>query len=232
MAQTSGGVAVITGYGPGLGGALARRLAASGRQVVGLSRSGRAAPEAGEGVRSLSCDVTDAAAARGCFETIAAEMGPCEILVHNAAHLLIQPFEETAPDDFERLWRTAVLGLVHCGQIVLPQMAERSGGVVLVSGATASVKGGAKFSAFAASKFALRGLAQSLARHYGPRGVHVIHTLIDGVIWGERADKAFGMDPSACMDPDAIARTYMSLIEQPKSAWTHEADLRPFSESF
>lgn len=230
--QAEQGVAVITGFGPGLGQALARRLLDSGRPVVGLSRNGGAAGETMEGARHLACDVTDADAVAGAFAQIGREIGPCEVLIHNAAHLLIQPFEETTPADFERLWRVAVLGLVHCAHAALPEMAARGGGTLVVSGATASVKGGAQFSAFAASKFAVRGLAQSLARHYGPLGVHVAHILIDGVIWGARADEVFGMDQSACLDPDAIAQSYMGLIEQPKSAWTHEIDLRPFSERF
>ena len=99
-------------------------------------------------------------------------------------------------------------------------------------GATASVKASAGFSAFGSAKFALRGLAQSLARELGPRGIHVAHLIIDGVMWGERADERFQMQREQCLDPESVARTCLHLLEQERSAWTHELDVRPDVETF
>jgi NAD(P)-dependent dehydrogenase (short-subunit alcohol dehydrogenase family) len=124
------------------------------------------------------------------------------------------------------------LGAVHGSQRVLPGMLRSGHGVLLFVGATASVKAGAGFSAFGAAKFALRGLAQSLARELGPRGIHVAHLVIDGVIWGERAAGAFGMTRAQCLEPDALAHTCLHLIEQDRCAWTHELDIRPDREPF
>jgi NAD(P)-dependent dehydrogenase (short-subunit alcohol dehydrogenase family) len=107
-----------------------------------------------------------------------------------------------------------------------------SGGTVVFSGATASLRGGPRFAAFASSKFALRGLAQSLAREYGPQGIHVAHVIIDGLIWGPAARDQHKAQKAGCLSPDAIAETIMSLIAQPRQAWTHEIDLRPATETF
>ena len=102
----------------------------------------------------------------------------------------------------------------------------------MVTGATASIRGGAKFAAFASAKFALRGLAQSLAREFGPQGIHVAHVLIDGLIWGPPARDLHGAEQINCISPESIAKTYMGLIEQDSSCWTHEVDIRPYKESF
>jgi len=122
-------------------------------------------------------------------------------------------------------------------QAVIPHMAARRQGMIILSGATAGLRGGANFSAFASAKFALRGLAQSLAREYGPKGVHVAHVVLDGLIDEPQTDRRFGAQASESqasgrMDPRSIAQAYLDLTRQEPSTWTHEMDLRPFSEKF
>jgi len=117
-------------------------------------------------------------------------------------------------------------------QTVIPHMATRKQGAVILTGATAGLRGGANFSAFASAKFALRGLAQSLAREYGPKGVHVAHVVLDGLIEEPQTDRRFGSSSSGRMDPRSVAQAYLDLSAQPPSTWTHEMDLRPFSERF
>jgi NAD(P)-dependent dehydrogenase (short-subunit alcohol dehydrogenase family) len=161
-----------------------------------------------------------------------ARFGPASVYVHNAAAFHMQPFLETDPGVFESLWRTMCLGAVHGAQRVLPAMLEARQGALLFIGATASVKAGANFPAFGAAKFALRGLAQSLARELGPRGIHVAHLVIDGVIWSQRARDELRMSEAQCLDPRAVARTCVYLLQQERSAWTHELDIRPDVETF
>ena len=154
------------------------------------------------------------------------------MLIHNAHLLTIKPFEATTADEFEQAWRVACLGAMISVQSVIPHMAARQHGTVILTGATAGLRGAANFAAFASAKFALRGLAQSLAREYGPKGVHVAHVVLDGLIDEPQTDQRFGPSPSGRMDPQSIAQAYLALTTQPPSAWTHEMDLRPFSERF
>jgi len=223
--------AVITGFAPGLSERLAIGLIERGYKVAGLSRTCRFELD-DKAFHSFACDVGDGESVTRAFSQIRETLGHASVLIHNAASIHIGDFLDTEPEIFDRLWRVTCLGAVQTAQAVLPGMLELGGGTVIFSGATASVKGSAKFSAFAASKFALRGLSQSLARAYGKQGIHVVHTLLDGVIWGERAEKKFGMEPAKCMIPEDIAATYFQLIEQKPSAWTHELDLRPAVEVF
>jgi len=229
--------AVVAGLGAGLGSALCRRLAAAGYRVAGLARSdtvGAALLEelGEERFLPLSCDLTDAAQVDAAVGEVEARFGPVDAYIHNVARLHRQAFVETAPGEFESMWRSICLSAVLGTQRVLPAMLERGRGSLLLMGATASVKAGADFSAFAAGKFALRGLAQSLARELGPRGIHVAHLIIDGVMWSERARDSFGMTEAQCLDPDAVAGTCLHLLEQQRSAWTHELDIRPDVETF
>jgi len=121
---------------------------------------------------------------------------------------------------------------VHCARLVLPGMLQRGSGTVLFSGATASLRGGAGFAAFASAKFALRGLAQSLAREFQPAGIHVAHVVLDGIIGGTPSVARTGIDPAKTLDPAGIARAYAALLAQDKAALTHELDLRPNAERF
>jgi len=227
-------ISLIAGYGPGLGEALGRRLAAAGHRVIGLCRSAQATtPDADEpGVQLLACDVTDAVQVGARLTAVRRTLGTPDNLIHMTALFGRAPFLETPPERFQDSWAAATLSAVHCAQAVLPGMVERGSGRIVFAGATASIRGGAGFSAFASAKFALRGLAQSLAREFGSQGVHVAHVLIDGVIWGARARDRFGMAPQQCLDPDQVAQVMQDLISQPANAWTHELDLRPANEKF
>lgn len=229
--------AIVAGIGPGLGAALCRELAGAGYRVVGLARSagaGEALLDAlgPERFLPLACDLADPVQIDAAITLAEDRFGPAGVYVHNAARLQMQPFLETDPGDFETLWRTACLGAVHGAQRVLPAMLATGQGALLFIGATASVKAGARFAAFASAKFALRGLAQSLARELGPQGIHVAHLVIDGVIWSERARDQFQMAQEQCLDPGAVAASCLHLLQQQRSAWTHELDIRPDREGF
>ena len=232
-------VAVVTGMGPGLGGALCRALCGRGYTVAGLARTTafgeRLATEIavdGGSFRVIACDIGDDDAVTRAMESVGAELGPPSVLIHNASGFLMKPFAETTPQEFEALWRVTCLGAVHCARAVAPAMATAGNGAILFTGATASLRGGKNFAAFAAAKFALRAVAQSLAREYGPRGVHVAHVVVDGMILTPRTRDNYGADPDQSLDPAAMAEAYMRLIEQDRSAWSHEIDLRPWTETF
>ncbi|MBI3504938.1 MAG: SDR family NAD(P)-dependent oxidoreductase [Proteobacteria bacterium] len=229
-------VLLVTGAGEGLGASLAGTFAAAGYDVVGVARSDRTAAalaahvgSAGGSYTHLACDVAqpDALAA-----ALAPHAGRVAVLVHNAHELLIRPFAETTPAEFERVWRVTCLGAFAAAQIAIPPMAARGAGTVIFSGATAGLRAGAKFAAFASAKFALRGLAQSLARQYGPAGVHVVHAVLDGLIDAPQTEARFGPARAARMDPDAVARVYLDLAAQHPTAWTQELDLRPAGEPY
>jgi NAD(P)-dependent dehydrogenase (short-subunit alcohol dehydrogenase family) len=181
---------------------------------------------------ALRGDVTDPEQLDQTIAAIETHWAPVSVYVHNAAPFLMRPFLETDAAAFELLWRTTCLGAVQGAQRVLPGMLRSGQGALLFIGATASVKAGAQFAAFGSAKFALRGLTQSLAREFGPQGIHVAHLIIDGVIWSDRARDAFKLSREQCLDPEAIARTCVHLLEQDRSAWTHELDVRPDREPF
>lgn len=228
-------LAVITGFGPGLSESLAVKLIQDNYLVTGLSRSSEYGLEFERkhtGFMSRQCDVGDAAAVKNVFASLHTDYGETVLLVHNAAQLLLEDFLVIAPEAFEDLWRTCCLGAVNVTHQVLPAMLKAGCGTLVYTGATASVKAGAQSAAFGSAKFALRGLTQSLARAYGPRGIHVIHTILDGVIWGDRAEHKFKMSQEDCMQANDIADSYMALIAQKPSSWTHEIDLRPCKERF
>ena len=229
-------IAMVAGIGEGFGLALADVFAAAGHDVIGLARSaavsGRAAALVaahGARYRHLRCDLADP-------EQVAALAGPVAgevtTLVHCAHHLLIRPFAGTSAADFEQVWRAGCFSAFNLAQPVLAAMSARGSGSVIFTGATASRRAGAQFAAFASAKFALRGLAQSLAREYGPKGVHVAHVVVDGLIDEVQSTARFGPATSARIDAAALARLYLDLARQPPAAWTHELDLRPAGETF
>lgn len=223
-------LAIISGYGQGLGESLAKHLVSQEYQVVGLSR--RTRKTSSSKVISLACDVSDTKNVAEAFTHIRELYGSPDLLIHNAATLLLDDFLNISADDFEQIWRTTCLSAFLITKEVLPAMLEKQRGTLIFSGASASVKASDKSSAFGSAKFALRGLAQSLARAYGPEGIHVIHTIIDGVIWGERAEKTFNMSVDGCMQHDDIAENYLNILSQKPSSWTHEIDMRPFKGVF
>ena len=220
---------LLTGVAEGFGADLAETFAKAGHDVVGLSRTMRSSEQltrrveaAGGQYLHLACDITRAADAIAAIEPYADRI---DVLIHNPHLLVIKPFEQTTTDDFEQAWRVACLGAVMSVQSVIPHMAARRQGTVILTG------GAANFAAFASAKFALRGLAQSRAREYGPKGVHVAHIVLDGLIDEPQTDQRFGSQ-SGRMDPRSIAQAYLDLSRQAPSTWTHEMDLRPFSEKF
>lgn len=228
--------ALIAGIGEGLGVALAARFAAAGYDIVGLARSDRAAAgaaaattAAGGSYRHLAVDLADGDRVAELLEPIAPGV---EVLVHTAHTLLVRPFAETTAADFEAIWRSSFLSAGTVAGAVAPRMVERGRGAILFTGATASLRAGARFAAFASAKFALRGLAQSLARELGPAGVHVAHVVIDGLLDEPQTDARFGAASALRLDPAAVAEAYLMLVRQPPSAWTQELDLRPSSERF
>jgi len=233
------GVAVLVGAAPGFGASLAHAFAQDGFKVAGLSRSeeyGARLTEdiakAGGAYQHYICDATEPGRLANVIDDIAHNQGIPSVLIYNPMKLVVTPFLELAPEDFEASWRATTFGAMAAAQTVLPHMLKAGGGAIIFTGATAAVKGNPRFTAFASAKFALRGLAQSLAREFGPKGVHIVHTILDGIIWSPQSLERFGVLRDKCLDPDAIARSYVHLTHQEPSAWTHEIDMRPFDEKF
>lgn len=227
---------LLSGAAEGLGADTAEIFAKEGHDVIGIARSDKAVEQltrrvqqAGGRYTHLACDITRAADAAAA---IAPHAEHIDVLIHNAQLLVIKPFEQTTTEEFERAWGVACLGAVVTAQAVLPHMTARKRGTVILTGATAGMRGAANFAAFASAKFALRGLTQSLAREYGPKGVHVAHVVIDGLIDTPLTGQRFGPAASGRMNSGAVAQAYLDLSAQHPSAWTHEMDLRPFAERF
>jgi NAD(P)-dependent dehydrogenase (short-subunit alcohol dehydrogenase family) len=233
MSQERRPVALLVGVGDGLSAALARRLAARGHALALASRdAARLAPLASEtGARAHGCDAAEPGAVAALFAAVAAELGAPDVVVYNPSARVRGPVAELDPAAVARALAVTAFGGFLVAQQAARLMVPRGSGTLLFTGASASVKGYAQSAPFAMGKFALRGLAQSLARELGPKGVHVAHVVIDGAIRGARnpADPAA---PDALLDPDAIAATYLALIDQPRSAWTHELEVRPWTERF
>lgn len=205
-----------------------RRFIANGMTAVGLTRSG--APNSALDIRA--CDLADANAIKPLVSELISTYGAPKIVVHNPAHLVIRAFLELTESDFLDSWRAMTLSAVLLGQSTLQPMVRGGGGSFLVSGATASLRGGANFAAFTAAKFALRGLTQSFAREFQPAGIHVAHIIMDGIIDTAQSRALHKMDPLKMMSPDDIAETFWQIAQQPKSVWSHEIDLWPHSEAF
>ncbi len=234
MSQT----AVVVGVGPGLGAALVRKFAAAGMQVIAAARHIdrlRGLPdEAGaEAVRLAACDATDPGAIARLFEELRRDEAELAIAVFNAGSFAPAQVVDIEPADFERCWRVGAFGGFLVGQAAARLMLSQGHGTIIFTGATASLRGGAGFANLASPKFALRALAQSMARELGPQGIHVAHVIIDGQIRSPRyAQRLAERGPDSLLDPDAIAEVYLDLHRQHRSAWTQELDLRPWVERF
>jgi NAD(P)-dependent dehydrogenase (short-subunit alcohol dehydrogenase family) len=232
-------VAVVTGVGPGLGASLARRFAESYAVAIIARRAdylkGLAGEIRGSGatVLDLTCDVGDRTQVTEAFCKIRAELGEPEVLLYNAGSGTFGTITDITPDQYEADWRVNALGAFLAAREVVPGMIARGRGTMLFTGATAGVKAGAKSVSFGPAKFAMRGLAQSLARDLGPKGIHVSWINVDGSI---DIPGARGLKPALANDdflrPEAIAETYWHLVHQEPSAWTLDIDLRPFKEKF
>jgi NAD(P)-dependent dehydrogenase (short-subunit alcohol dehydrogenase family) len=230
-------VALITGVGPGLGAALARRFAREGFQVGLLARGSDfirslATEISASGPRAISvaADVSRPAEARAAVQRVRENLGPIGVLVHNPSSALGQGLLGTTPEQFEQCWRVAAFGGFVCAQETAADMIKAGEGVMLFTGATSSVRGGG-WLAFSSAKFAVRGLAQSLARELWPEGVHVAHVIIDGLI-GPPQDQQRVRANEPLLTPERIADAYWHLAVQDRSAWSLELDLRPHTEQF
>ncbi len=228
-------VALIVGVGPGLGAALARRFAQGGLAVAVAARRVDALSELAReiGGRAYACDATEEDSVSQLFAAVERDLGRPTVVVYNAGAFSPGSVLEINAAEFERCWRALCLGGFLVGQCAARGMVEAGRGTILLTGATASLRGGARFANLAVGKFGLRALAQSMARELGPKGVHVAHIVIDGQIRSERyVELAKERPADGLLDPDAIAEAYWHLHMQPRSAWTLEIDVRPWVEKF
>jgi len=237
-------VAVIAGVGEGLGYALGRRFAQAGYNVALAARTAdrlaRLAGEiqkAGHKAFAVPTDLREEQEVLALFDALESEHGPVEVAVYNAGANFRASILETPADMFEKIWRLGCYAGFLVGREAARRMSPRGKGTILFTGATASVRGGAQFAAFAAAKNGLRAVAQSMARELGPKGIHVAHVVIDGMIDTAAVRSRFpervkDLGPDAMLAPEAIAELFFQIHAQPRSAWTMEADLRPYGEKF
>jgi NAD(P)-dependent dehydrogenase (short-subunit alcohol dehydrogenase family) len=237
---------LIIGAGEGVGGAVARAFAREG-MVVCLTRRPRHLAEletlaaeiiaAGGAARAFGTDARDEAQMVALFDQIEAEVAPLEVVVFNIGANVWFPITETTSRVYTKVWEMAAFAGFLAGREAARVMTPRRRGTVIFTGATASLRGRSHFSAFAGAKHALRALSQSMARELGPQGIHVAHVVVDGVIDGvfarsNFADMADRVARDEAVDPAEVARAYVYLHGQGRSAWTHEMDLRPWQEAW
>jgi NAD(P)-dependent dehydrogenase (short-subunit alcohol dehydrogenase family) len=183
------------------------------------------------GMQAIACDASDEREVERLFAQVEAVSGAPDVVVYNASARARGPFVELAAGDVQRTLAVTAFGAFCVAQQAVRRMLPRRHGAVLFTGASASIKGYAQSAPFAMGKFALRGLAQSMARELAPQGIHVAHFVIDGGI-DQPGRKPPSDAPDALLDPDAIAQTYLHVLRQPRSAWTWEIELRPWVERF
>jgi len=225
--------ALIVGVGPGLSASLARLFAKHGLQVAMAARNPDKLAKLAEETAgtTFACETTEPEEVAALFDVVLATQGVPDIVVYNASALAHGPVTEIEPSQVARAIAVSAYGGFLVAQQAARHMVARGSGVILLTGASASVKGYPNSSAFAMGKFALRGLASALARELAPKGVHVAHFVIDGGI--RSANRPDPQDrPDSTLDPDAIAETYWQVATQPRSAWTWEVELRPWVEKF
>jgi NAD(P)-dependent dehydrogenase (short-subunit alcohol dehydrogenase family) len=238
------GAVVIGGVGEGLGLALSRRFASAGHPIVMLARTQEKLDRYAADIRAtggsaigLATDVRDETRIIAAFEHAAERFGPLAAAIFNGGANHRKPVLEITGDVFEKVWRLACFGAFCFGREAARHMVPRGAGTILFTGATASIRGGAQFAAFAAAKFGVRAIAQSMARELGPKNIHVASVIIDGGIDMpaihrrlEAAGRVPG--PDSLLSPAAIAETYYQLHAQHRTAWSMEVDIRPFCEPF
>jgi NAD(P)-dependent dehydrogenase (short-subunit alcohol dehydrogenase family) len=225
--------ALIVGAGPGLSASLARALAKDGIKVALAARStGDLESLVKEtGAKAFACDASERGQVDKLFTEVDAALGAPDIVVYNASYRTRGPFVELNPADVEKALAVTAYGAFLVAQQAARRMLPNKHGAILLTGASAGVKGYPQSAPFAMGKFALRGLAQSMARELSPQGIHVAHVVVDGGIRSARRTEAAD-NPDSLLDPDAIAASYMHLIHQPRSAWAWEIELRPWVEKF
>ena len=225
--------ALIVGAGSGLSASLARLFSRNGMKVALAARStDKLAGLAAEtGATAFACDAAKAVEVEKLFADVEAAIGAPDVVVYNASYRTRGPLADLDPAEVEKSIAVSAFGAFLVAQAAVRRMLPKGEGAILFTGASASVKGYAQSAPFAMGKFALRGLAQSLARELSPRGIHVAHFVIDGGIRSERRPGSPDK-PDALLDPDAIAENYLHVLRQPRSAWTWEMELRPWVENF
>jgi NAD(P)-dependent dehydrogenase (short-subunit alcohol dehydrogenase family) len=233
---------LVVGAGDATGGAIARRFAREGYAVVCTRRELSSLEpllvqirNAGGEAHGFGSDARIESEVVQLFETIEKDIAPLDAVIFNIGANVNFPIRETTERVYRKVWEMAALGGFLAGREAAKVMVPRGKGTIIFTGATASIRGGAGYSAFAGAKFALRALAQSMARELGPQGVHVAHTIIDGAIDTEWIAKNFPQrhalkDQDGILNPEHIADAYWMLHSQPRDAWTHELDLRPWME--
>jgi NAD(P)-dependent dehydrogenase (short-subunit alcohol dehydrogenase family) len=225
--------ALIVGAGAGLSASLARAFAQNGMKVALAARTvdDLAGIAKETGAKAFACDAVKRDDVAKLFASATREIGEPEVVVYNASYRARGSFVELDPAEVEKSIAVSAFGGFLVAQQAAKRMLPKGRGAILFTGASASIKGYAQSAPFAMGKFALRGLAQSMARELSPAGIHVAHFVIDGGIKGARraepADK-----PDSMLDPDAIASNYLHVLMQPRSAWTWEVELRPWVEKF
>jgi NAD(P)-dependent dehydrogenase (short-subunit alcohol dehydrogenase family) len=245
----SEGCALVVGVGAsrGIGAALCRRFAAGGLHVYAAGRSGKFG-EAVEDIRSrggsitpVIVDTTDARSVQSLFERIDGEGRALELVAYNVGKNTPRSFLTTTPEFLEEVWREGPLGGLLIGREAVRRMLPHRRGTLLYTGASGSLRGKALYGAFASGKAGLRALALGFAQEFGPQGIHVGHVVVDGLVAGERVDRfgyGFGFffrqtkGRDGALLPDAVAENYWQLHRQPRGAWTHELDLRPYRETY
>lgn len=228
---------VIGAGGPGLGAAVAKRCAKDGMRVAVASRTkvkvDAIAQSIGANARAYACDATKPEDVEALFAAVTKDLGELDLVVFNAGAYAPGNVLDIDPKEFERCWRNGAFGGFLVAQAAGRQMVARGQGTILLTGATASLRGSARFLNLAIGKFGLRAVAQSFARDLGPKGVHVAHIVIDGQIESDRPGyRSNERGQDAVLSPASIAETYLHLHRQHRSAWTHEVDLRPWVEKF
>lgn len=236
--------ALIIGAGDATGGAIAKRFAAEGYATIIVRRKAESLEALADEIRAaggdvypMGVDARDEDAVLSLFTTIENDIAPLEVMVFNIGANVHFSVTETTARVYRKVWEMAAFSGFLTGREAARHMAPRGKGTIIFTGATASLRGGAGFSAFAGAKHALRALAQSMARELGPQGIHVAHSIIDGAIdtaWIKEnfPDRYALKDRDGIVNPDAIAEQYWQLHRQDRSAWTHELDLRPWLETF
>jgi NAD(P)-dependent dehydrogenase (short-subunit alcohol dehydrogenase family) len=225
--------ALIVGAGPGLSASLARLFAKNGLPVAIAARQTDklAALAAETGAAVYKCNAADPADVAALFATVEAKSGAPDVVVYNASARVRGALIDLPPDEVKRAVEISAFGAFLVSQQAAKRMLPKKHGAIFLTGATAGVKGFALSATFAMGKFALRGLAQSMARELGPQGIHVAHFVIDGGI-RSAARPASTENPDSLLDPDAIAETYWHTLMQNRSAWSQEVEVRPWVEKF
>ena len=225
-------VCAIIGIGPKNGAAFARRFNSAGYRIALLSRSTTFSEKLANDLsdaRTYTCDASDPDSVEASFTQLRSDLGTVDVLIYNAGSGSWLTVEEISAQEFERGWRVNALGALLASQQVIPAMKEQGTGNIIFVGATASLRGRPKTTGFAAAKAAQRSLAQSMAKHLGPQGIHVSLLIIDGPIDSAGSAEA---KQGKCLDPDEIAELAHYLTTQPRSAWSFEVDVRPSQESW